>query len=115
MRKAFVHQGHEKGSSTWTGKIRSSLVPIDESDGQLIESLLYKQAADGSSYEFDPEAYARLAIHTIRRADKSVPVSVPTDTEETSELSGEVEQEVRESIRIQALIANIGSQMGHGI
>ncbi len=106
---------HDKSASTWTGKIRSSLVPIDETDGQLIESLLKKQADGGCSYEFDPEGYAKLASHTVRRADKTVSVSVPTDTEELSEPSDQAEHEVRESIRIQALIANIGSRMGHSI
>jgi len=109
-------KGHEKGTSTWTGKIRSSLVPIDEPDGQLIESLLKKQSEGGPSYEFDPEAYAKLVSHTVRRADKSVvSVSVPTDVEEIGEPSAQAEQEVRESIRIQALIANIGSQMGYSL
>jgi hypothetical protein len=40
----------------------------------LIESLLKEQSEGGSSYEFDPEAYAKLASHTVRRADKSVSV-----------------------------------------
>jgi predicted RNA-binding protein len=42
-------KGHEKTSSTWTGKIRSSLVQIDDSDGQLLEKLLHSQNFSGLS------------------------------------------------------------------
>lgn len=108
-------KGHDKAVSTWTGKIRASLVPIDEPDGQLIETLLKKQADGGPSYDFDAEEYAKLASHTVKRADKTVSVSVPSDVEEISESNAQPEQEVRESTRIQALIAHIGSQMGLSI
>jgi predicted RNA-binding protein len=33
-------KGHDKGSSTWTGKIRASLTQIDDDDGRLLEELL---------------------------------------------------------------------------
>jgi predicted RNA-binding protein len=58
--KLSFTKGHNKGASTWTGKIRASLTPIDEPDGQLIESLLKEQADGGSLYEFNAEGYAKL-------------------------------------------------------
>src|SRR5262249_30771789 len=49
---------------------------------------------------------------TVRREDKTVSVSVPSNSEEEPETSVQPDQEVRESIRVQALVADIGSQMG---
>jgi len=109
--KLSFTKGHEKGTSTWTGKIRSSLVSIDDADGRLIEELLQLQKGNGTSYPFASEEYERISGHTIRRADKTVTVSVPSDSEPT-EPTAEPEPAARESIQIQALIADIGSQMG---
>lgn len=107
---SFTKQ-HEKRSSTWTGKIRSSLVQIDEDDGRLIENSLIQQQRDAKRYPIDKEDYEKLSSHTVRRADKVVSVSVPTDSEVT-EPGPAPEAEVRESIRIQAQISGMGSQMG---
>jgi hypothetical protein len=90
------------------------LAPLDDSDGQLLERLLNSQSGNGKRYPFDSVEYDKWSAHTVRRTDKVVSVSVPEDAEnEESTLSGDVE--VRESIRIQALIADIGHQMGFRI
>ena len=34
----------DKGSSQWTGSLRSSLRPIDDADGQFLEALITRQA-----------------------------------------------------------------------
>ncbi len=55
----------------------------------------------------------KVETHTVQRADKAVSVTVPVETTELPATEGqEVQSEVRESIKIQALIAEIGSQMG---
>lgn len=55
----------------------------------------------------------KVETHTVQRADKAVSVTVPVETTElqVSEVQ-EVQSEVRESIKVQALLAEIGSQMG---
>jgi len=105
-------RGQSKASSTWTGKLRGSLVEIDRKDGAFLESLIKTQVEGGSTYPVDPESYKKFLTHRVRRADKDVSVTVPEDVEQ------EVEEEVaetvgvRESVKIQALLAEIGSRMG---
>ena len=103
-------KNHDKGASTWTGKIRSSLMQLDDADGKFIEDLLIRQQNDGNLYPVDRGEYQRLFVNTVRRADKSVSVSVPSDSEIEEPRSTDVE--VRESIKVQALIAEIASRMG---
>ena len=102
---------HGKGSSTWTGKIRSSLVELEESDGRFIEKILFEQLDRGTDYPFDEEGYGKLSSHTVVRADKLISVSVPDASISNSEPEF-TETGSRESIRIQALVADIGRQMG---
>ena len=104
-------QGHQKTSSTWTGKIRSSLVQMDDSDGELLERLLYTQNANGRIFPVDSQEYAKWTTHAVRRTDKVISVSVPSDSADGAE-SPSAAYEVRESIKVQALIADIGRQMG---
>jgi predicted RNA-binding protein len=108
-----ITKDYDPQSPTWTGKIRSSLVSIPECDGEFIEKLMHLQSAGGSTFPLDDNEVKAFETHTIRRADKSVAVTVPVET--TEELPPEarvVEGEVRESIKVQAMIAEIGSQMG---
>ncbi|MDO8434405.1 MAG: EVE domain-containing protein [Candidatus Binatus sp.] len=103
-------KNHDKGVSTWTGKIRSSLVQLDDADGKFIEEMLIRQQNDGNLYPVDRDEYQKLFANTVRRADKIVSVSVPSDSELEEPRSTNVE--VRESIKVQALIAEIASRMG---
>jgi hypothetical protein len=105
-------RGHNKGSSTWTGKLRGSLVPFSDADGSFIESLVSSQASDGKTYPIDTDEYRRLAGHRVRRADKDVLVVVPEDLDTSRDTIAAPPEEVRESIKIQALLAEIGSRMG---
>lgn len=103
-------KGQSKTSSTWTGKLRSSLVQLNEDDGAFLESMLRTQAqGKGREYLVDHDAYQRQLGHRVRRADKDVSVVVPEDEERRSTV---VPEEVRESIQIQALLAEIGFRMG---
>jgi len=111
----------ETGSIGWTGKVRGSLVRLDEGDGEFLAERLRNQANHPRAYPLDEQDTRKLATHTVRRTDKDVVVTVPEDSTEVSlELSGEApaviqEAEARESIRMQALIARIGGQMGMAI
>lgn len=102
---------HDKSTSYWTGKIRSSLTPLDPEDGRFLEELLLAQAQDGETYEVDEAKYRRYVTQRIRRQDKVVSVTVPED-EEAQEKPETTSDEVRESIRVQALLARIGERMG---
>jgi hypothetical protein len=108
-------RGLEKGSLGWTGKVRGSLVRLDDQDGRFIAQQLTAQAVSAKPYPLGEQETRKLATHTVTRPDKVVTVSVPEDTGGTE--GGDVvpEAETRESIRIQALIATIGARMGMSI
>lgn len=95
--------------SYWTGKFRSSLNQLEDEDGAFLEQFMLKQMCDGEVFDVNEEEYQRLLVHEVHRIDKTVTVSVPDDTQ-----MPEVEHmgESRESIKIQALLAEIGAQMG---
>ncbi len=106
-------RGHARGTPTWTGSVRSSLVQMSKEDGELLQTLLLKQSSGGRAYPIDPDEFHKLASHKVRRADKDVTVTVPVDASEDDGFQEPQPQvEVRESIRVQALLAQIGSQMG---
>lgn len=110
-KKLSFTRTHSKSSTAWTGKIRASLVELDEADGEYLEELIRKQAVDGQVFPLDESQQRKYMTHRVRRADKDVTVSVPeeVDAEATERPAA---QEVRESLRIQALLAEIGARMG---
>jgi hypothetical protein len=109
-RRLSFTRGHNPDSTTWTGAVRTSLAPISDEDGTLLESLLREQAASPVEHALEPEELRALQPHTVRREDKQVIVSVP-EPEKPTEQQDSV-PEGRESIRIQALLAQIGARMG---
>lgn len=102
-------KGYEINSSTWTGKLRNSLNPLDEQDGKFLEQALLAQVTSRKIFEINEQDYEKLITHSVRRVDKVVSVSVPQEREIESLPA---QTEVRESIKIQALLARIGAQMG---
>jgi len=104
----------EPGSLAWTGKVRSSLVHLDDDDGQFLANRIKVQAGDGRTYPLDEDDARKLKTHTVNRSDKVIAVSIPDDLAVTEE-TALPEAEARESIRVQALIANIGLSMGLSI
>lgn len=104
---------HDKRSSTWTGKLRGSLVAIDEADGQLIEQALLQQTTSPRVYPVDHDEYRRMQGMTVRRAERDVVVTVPEDTDvDVESLTPSPEYVTRESHQIQALLGSIGARMG---
>ncbi len=108
-------RGLEKGSLGWTGKVRGSLVRLDDQDGIFLSEKLTAQAGGGKPYPLSEQDARKLTTHTVNRPDKVVTVSVPEDVA-TIETPGVVqEDETRESIRVQAMIATVGARMGMSI
>jgi len=105
----------EKGSSAWTGKVRGSLVKLDEKDGKFLAEVLAAQTEQPKTYPLDDADRKKLTTHTVNRLDKVVTVSVPEDTAPTEDVSAPQEAAARESIKIQSLIAQIGARMGMAI
>jgi hypothetical protein len=105
----------QKSSLAWTGKVRGSLVRLDDKDGAFLARRLNEQQKECKEYALDEEDRRKLATHTVARTDKVVTVSVPEDTSAAEDTSIAIESETRESTRIQALIARIGEQMGLSI
>jgi len=93
----------------WTGKLRTSLIQLDEEDGRFLEQFILAQAGDGEVFPVDEREYKKLLAHRVRGLDKTVTVSVPQDTEADM---GVASAEVRQSVEIQALLASIGAKMG---
>jgi hypothetical protein len=108
-------RGQEKYFLGWTGKVRGSLVRLDDRDGTFLAEKLIAQAAQAKTYPLDEQDARKLATHTVNRPDKVVTVSVPDDTGTIESAEVLPEAETRESIRIQALIATIGARMGMSI
>lgn len=108
--KLSFTRGHDKRSSTWTGKLRGSLNRLSKQDGAFLEQLLRSQVENGTDYPLDEKEYEKLLTRRIRRHDKTVSVTVPQDDEEAAEALPAAE--VRDSTQIQALLAKIGAEMG---
>ena len=102
-------------SIAWTGKVRGSLVRLEDADGAFLAQALTQQLASPRIYPIDDQDLRKIATHTVVRSDKVVSVSVPDDPHPTEEAVSEPEAEGRESIRVQAMIAHIGHQMGMSI
>jgi hypothetical protein len=110
----------DKNSTAWTGKVRGSLVRLDDKDGDLIANAILEQAKNPKNYPLDENDLRKLRTHVVTRADKVVSVSVPEETDEldleaTAPALEQAEAETRESTRMQALIARIGASMGLSI
>ena len=102
-------------SIAWTGKVRGSLVRLEDSDGEFISQVLRRQLVNPRVYPIDEQDKRKIATHTVVRSDKVVSVSVPDDPPPTEEAVLMVDPEGRESIRVQSLIAHIGHRMGMSI
>jgi hypothetical protein len=105
----------EKGSIAWTGKVRGSLIKLDDKDGKFLNEALSAQAKLPQIYALDDNDRKKLTTHTVNRQDKVVTVTVPEDTPPSEEVSAPQEASARESIQIQSLLAQIGARMGMSI
>jgi predicted RNA-binding protein len=100
-----------KDSLAWTGKVRGSLVKLDDADGNFLLEVLTAQAQQKRLYPLDEQDVRRLKTHVVTRQDKVVSVTVPEDVPAPEEQQAEP-SETRDSHKMQALIASIGAEMG---
>ena len=100
---------HDKGSSSWTGQLRSSLKNLDEKDAIIIRNSLESQNQNSrKSFPISVEQRRKLISPLVHvTPDRKHPVSIPNRDEESSEHVSQV----RESIRIQAMLASIGERL----
>jgi hypothetical protein len=105
-------QGQTRGTPTWTGRVRTSLVQLTDADGKLLENLLIEQSRGEQRYPVDQAELRKLKTHRVRRIDKDVAVTVPEDGHDDGPSEAPARGAVRESIQIQALLAEIGFRMG---
>jgi len=108
-------RGLERGSIAWTGKVRGSLVRLEDPDGRFLTEKLTTQATSGMAYPLAEHDTKKLTTHTVNRPDKVVTVSVPENSTAAEEAPPAPEVETRESVRVQALIGQIGARMGLSI
>jgi len=113
--KLTFTKGARPDTSTWTGKLRTSLNHLDDADGEFLERLLVAQQDSVSTYPVDDEKFRRLISKPVRRYDKIVTVTVPDDNDDFEEAPNAVEPAVRESHQMQGLLASIGETMGFRI
>jgi len=106
---------YDQSTPQWTGRVRTSLNQLDESDGQFLEQLIMAQVNGYETFEVDENEYAKMVTHRVRRLDKEVSVTVPQDVDAESEALPPSRADVRESIKVQAMLATIGAQMGLNI
>jgi len=104
--------GLTRATSHWTGKLRTSLVPLTDEDGKFLEALLRDQSRAGRSFPVDPDEFRKLSAHRVRRVDKDVTVTVPDDSDDEADAQEQPLPEVRESVQVQALLAEMGHRMG---
>ena len=55
----------ERGSISWTGKVRGSLVRLEDSDGKFLFKKLTTQSREGVSYPIDDQDARRRIHHTL--------------------------------------------------
>jgi predicted RNA-binding protein len=106
-KKLSFTKGIAKNSSQWTGVVRGSLRKLSDNDGKSIEDILMQLQNGDEIFPIDPDGYAKLLVHKVRRLDKIITVSVPQAEPEQKPTN-----ETRESHKMQALLATIGVQMG---
>ena len=100
---------HDIGSTTWTGKVRTSLSLIHEGDAALLSKLLHRQLESPRLYELSDAERKHLITHKARRTEGTVIVTVPDDDKYEQSAP---EKDFRESIKVQAALARLGADMG---
>ena len=101
---------HNKGSTLWTGKIRKGLNILSNEDGRFLEELLKCQKDSGQTYEIDESEWQRLVGSKAQPVRPETPEPIQPNGPSNGDHSGGVD--IRESYQIQALLAQIGDEMG---
>lgn len=108
--KLSFTKDHNKASSTWTGRLRSSLATIKKADAEFLESILLAQEKEMKRYPLTELEQKKIKRHKVKtQHNREVEVYIPDDEneEEVLKIKG-----ARESIIIQSKISKIGERMG---
>lgn len=103
------------GSVAWgqAQRMRQSLLPISESDGELISRLLHQQKVTTKSFPLDAADRRHITQRTVVRTEGGeVEIEVPEREETKAE---PVQDETRASIKMQANLAHLGAILGFNI
>jgi hypothetical protein len=112
-----ITKGFVAGSASWAQaqRMRQSLLPILEPDGDLISRLLQEQALVQTMYALDSGDRRHIAQRTVVRTETGeVEVEVPERDEVTVE-PVEIERDVRTSIQMQANVVQLGAILGFNV
>ena len=100
-------------SSRWTGKLRGSLVQLDETDGAFLNCLLRRQDEEPQAYPLSDDDRKKMTSPRVRRADADVPVSIPEpDFEPDADGTHDDGNDARTSHEVQAQLARLGADLG---
>src|SRR5262249_13598086 len=104
------------GTVGWaqTAKLRQTLFPINNDDGETITRALQTQESTRREFELDTGSRRHIRQRTVVRTEKGeIEVEVPSreDEEEVSDRT-DASAEVRPSLIMQARIAELGSSLG---
>jgi hypothetical protein len=106
------------GSFGWaqSARMRQSLFPIPDADGELICRTLQRQDAAKQRYELDAADRRHIGQRTVVRTETGeVAVEVPERQEIEPEPVEQVDREIRASIKMQANVAQLGAILGFNI
>jgi hypothetical protein len=105
------------GVKGWGIPFRGSLRHVAKEDGDLLMSLLTEQQERQQPFPFSERDKRQLGRKSkVRVLDREIVVQVPEDEDEEEQDTTEtIVPETRESIRVQAKLAQIGSEMGFRI
>lgn len=102
---------HKKDTSSWTGKVRSSLNELSVHDGKFIEHQLLGQLTNPTIYPLTDIDKRRIKTHIIRTgSNREIEVVVPDEEEDKP-----THPVVRESTKVQAKLCKIGERMNFRI
>lgn len=107
---SFTKEFH-RGSRSWTGMVRSSLIRLSEEDGRYLEAILTAQSRELLNYPLTDAERKKLSPSVINSQDGQIAVSIPD--EEGSPLSRRRTE--TEHTQNQAELARIGESMGFRI
>jgi hypothetical protein len=106
------------GSFGWaqSARMRQSLFPISEADGNLLCRTLEQQSVSKKRYELDAADRRHIAQRTVVRTETGeVEAEVPEREEIRPEPAEDVDREIRASIKVQANIVQLGTILGFNI
>jgi hypothetical protein len=78
-------KGQEKNTSTWTGKLRGSLVQLSDEEGKFLEELITGVSSSDKAWPIEDSQWRRFLSQRVRGAVKDIPVTVPEDSPSSEE------------------------------